>query len=100
PFRGDLGSFKVGNSIRRATGNVTFLDFPGSYRARVEDERLQDGPVGRVRFGYSDGSTRLSLNWRDASAPRSVKAEILCRPGGVAVRLTFVEMRAGSGTGG
>jgi hypothetical protein len=87
-----LGSFKASSSIRRSTGNVTFIDFPGTYRARVEDERLQGGPVGRVRFGYHEGSTRLSLNWRDSTAPRSVKAEVLCRPGGMAVRLTYAPM--------
>jgi hypothetical protein len=74
--------------VGRQTGNVTFLDFAGRYRPRVEDERLQGGPVGRVRFGFHEGATRLSLNWRDSDAPKSVKVEVLCKPGGVAVRLT------------
>jgi hypothetical protein len=29
------------------------------------------------------------LNWRDSGAPGTVRAEILCRPGGVAVRLAY-----------
>jgi hypothetical protein len=88
PFRGTLGAAKAASSVGRATGNVTFIDFAGTYRARVEDERLTGGPVGRVRFGYHEGSTRLSLNWRDSAAPRRVTAELLCRGGGLVVRLT------------
>jgi hypothetical protein len=95
PFRGTLGSFKASSRVNRSTGNVSYIDFPGSYRARVEDERLSGGPVGRVRFGYNEGTTRLSLNWRDSTAPARVKAEILCRKGSMAVRLTY-ESRPGA----
>jgi hypothetical protein len=89
PFRGTLGSFRSRSQVKRSAGNVTFVDFSGSFRARVEDERLVGGPVGRVRIGYHDGSVRLSLNWRDSAAPVKVAAEILCRTGSVAVRLTY-----------
>jgi hypothetical protein len=91
PFRGRLGAFKPGSRVGRRTGNVTFVDFEGAYRARVEDRRLAGGPAGRVRFGYHSGSTRLSVNWRDSSAPARVEAEILCRPGALAVRLAYTK---------
>jgi hypothetical protein len=88
PFSGNLGRTKFRNSVKRTTGNVTFVDITGSYRAKVNDERFTGGPVGRVRFGYHEGHIRLSINWRDSHAPSQVKGEILCSEGFITLRLT------------
>jgi hypothetical protein len=89
PFSGTLGSVRTSSQVNLSTGNVTVVDFTGSFRARVTDERLEGGPVGRVRIGFHEGSARLSLNWRDSVAPVKVEAEVLCRTGSVAVRLAY-----------
>jgi hypothetical protein len=99
PFRGTVGTFRVLSQVGLSTGNVTFVDFRGNFTARVTDERLSGGPVGRVRIARHEGATRLSLNWRDASAPARVVSEVLCRRGGVAVRVAF-EGAAGERDGG
>jgi hypothetical protein len=91
PFRGNIGSTRTYSLVNQPTGNVTSIDFNGSFGAEVDDERLAGGPVGRVRIARHEAFTRLSLNWRDANAPARVRAEILCRKGGVAVRLSFDE---------
>jgi hypothetical protein len=88
-FNGTLGTIKSRKRFKMETGNVSFFDIQGNYLAKIEDLRFIDGPIGRVRFGFHDNFTRLSLNFRDSDAPQNVKTEVLCSPGYAIFRLTL-----------